>query len=87
MNNIISEMFKPIDPQTLRDITTYGLAIRHAIGQTLFVDGLIFHRLFGTHKYDAVMTGETSDVFEMEGTRKQYRITITPLMETHGRKK
>ena len=68
----------------MTDMMTYGLAIRHAIGQKLSVDGLNFTRIEGTNQYDAVHTGQNSDVFEMEGTGKQYRITITPLMETHS---
>jgi hypothetical protein len=65
--------------------TTYGLCIRHCIGKVLNVDGIVFRRVEGTHKYDAVSTGVHSDLWEMEGTGKQYRITITPTPESHGK--
>ena len=68
----------------LRTISTYGLSVRAGIGNKIRHDLMVFNRLPNTHKYDALHTGATSDIFEMEGTGKQYRVTITPLPETHG---
>jgi len=71
----------------LNDLATYGLAIRHGIGETIEVDGLLFKRIPKTHAYDCVSTGISSDIFEMVGTGKQYKITITPILTTHRRNK
>lgn len=67
-------------------ITSYARALKTAIARQDFViDGLHFHRRVDiVIPPDMVSTGRHTLVFELaDGSRKQYRVMIEPIQETH----
>jgi hypothetical protein len=71
---------------TLHNMTSYADALTAAIRRKgdLEIDGLIFRRRTDIEiPTDHFSTGRHTMIYQMDGTGKQYRVMIEPVLETH----
>jgi hypothetical protein len=65
-------------------MTSYADAFTAAVCKKVHtIDGFTFKHVV-TQPTDYVRTGRHTQIYELDGTGKRYRIMIEPMLETHG---